>query len=313
LGWKTSPYSLLRKPKAAVPRILQEWIEFIAVSPGKPKKQCFFWLAKSHSISYDFFDEHSICIHNLHSLFAWAVCLISYSGAICNKTPKENDMKTSTSTFTPSRWRRVFCSLFLVAAVIAAVGAFASSRTVSQDGFPVSSVAANKIAPWVMEHTANGQKAEFVVVLANQAELSQAANLPNKAEKGPYVYNTLLDKSRVTQKPILEWLRERGLEYRSFYIVNAVLVKGTREIAEALAARPDVARIEGNPLIHNELFQPRVAVEALQPQAPKTIEPGIAYTHAPDVWALGFTGQGIVVGSLDSGSSAWNFSSLPIR
>ena len=30
-------------------------------------------------------------------------------------------------------------------------------------------LAANKIAPWVMEHTANGQKAEFLVVLADQA------------------------------------------------------------------------------------------------------------------------------------------------
>ena len=54
------------------------------------------------------------------------------------------------------------------------------------------------------------------------------------------------------------------LEHRSFYIVNAILVRGTREIAEALAARPDVARVEGNPLIHNNLPQPGPAVEAPQ-------------------------------------------------
>ena len=52
------------------------------------------------------------------------------------------------------------------------------------DGF----AAANKIAPWVMEHTANGQQAEFFVVLADQADLSQAANFQSKAEKGRYVY-----------------------------------------------------------------------------------------------------------------------------
>src|SRR5262249_6591514 len=34
---------------------------------------------------------------------------------------------------------------------------------------------------------------------------------------------------------------------------------------------------------------------------PVTIEPGIAYTHTPDVWAQGFTGQGIVVASADTG------------
>ncbi len=55
------------------------------------------------------------------------------------------------------------------------------------------------------------------------------------------------DKSQATQGPILQWLRDRGIEYRSFYIVNAILVKGSREIAEELAARADVARVEGNP------------------------------------------------------------------
>ena len=153
----------------------------------------------------------------------------------------------------------------------------------------------------MLEHTGNGQKAEFFVVLVDQFNPSQAISLPTKVEKGRYVYDTLLDKSRSTQGPILQWLRERGLEHRSFYIVNAIMVKGTREIAEALAASPDVARIEGNPLVHDELPQPTKPVEGSQPQVPKTIEPGIAYTHAPEVWALGFTGQGIVVGSLDSG------------
>ena len=36
-------------------------------------------------------------------------------------------------------------------------------------------------------------------------------------------------------------------------------------------------------------------------RTPTTIEPGIAYTHAPDVWGLGFTGEGIVVASADTG------------
>jgi serine protease AprX len=169
------------------------------------------------------------------------------------------------------------------------------------NGFAV----ANKIAPWVMEHTANGQQAEFFVVLADQADVSGAASLPTKAEKGRYVYQTLMDKAHSTQEPILQWLRDRNIEHRSFYIVNAILVKGTREIANALTARPEVARIEGNPLIHNDLPQPGpVEQSPLQPRgpgAPATIEPGIVYTHAPDVWTLGFKGETIVVASADTG------------
>src|SRR4029453_18809180 len=133
---------------------------------------------------------------------------------------------------------------------------------------------------WVMEHTANGQQAEFFVVLADQADLSGAASLATKAEKGRYVYNTLLNKAQSTQQPVLQWLRERGIEHHSFYIINAILVKGgNREIAAALAARPDVARVEGNPVIHNDLPQPGASVEApLYLQRPDTIEPGINYT-----------------------------------
>ena len=162
--------------------------------------------------------------------------------------------------------------------------------------------AANKIAPWVMEHTANGQQAEFFVVLADQADLSPAASLATKTEKGRFVYQALQNKAQTTQGSILQWLRDRGLEHQSFYIVNAILVKGTLQVAEALAARPDVARVEGNPHIQNQLPQPGPSVDAPPYlQLPETIEPGINYTHAPQVWALGFTGQNIVIASADTG------------
>src|SRR5437762_6493825 len=122
--------------------------------------------------------------------------------------------------------------------------------------------AANKIAPWVVEHTANGQEAEFFVVLADQADLSAAETLATKVEKGRFVYQTLQSKAQTTQDSILQLLRDRAIEHRSFYIVNAILVKGTRALAEALAARPEVARMEGNPRIHNELPQPGPVEEA---------------------------------------------------
>ena len=161
---------------------------------------------------------------------------------------------------------------------------------------------ANKIAPWVMEQTANRQQAEFFVVLADQADLSRAATLQTKNEKGRYVYNTLLNKRQTTQGPILQWLREHGIEHQSFYIVNAVLVKASREVAETLASRPDVARIEGNPHIQNNLPRPSADAETpSQLQRPDSIEPGINYTRAPQVWALGYTGQNIVVASADTG------------
>ena len=147
-------------------------------------------------------------------------------------------------------------------------------------------------------------------MLADQADLSGAVDLATKAEKGRYVYEELSNKSQATQGPILQWLRERGIEHRSFYIVNAILVKGSREVAEALASRQDVARIEGNPRIKNILPQPDAIVrDRRQRSDRRQLSRASAYTHAPDVWALGFRGQGITVGGADTGER-WTHNAL---
>ena len=159
-----------------------------------------------------------------------------------------------------------------------------------------SGAAESKIAYWVLQQTANGKEAEFLVVLADQGDLSNAAALPTKEAKGRYVRDILWNKAEATQAPLRQWLSDRKIEYRSFYIVNALWVRAGLDAAQAIAARPDVLRVEGNPLIHNALPQPLLIDQSTrQPDAADAIEPGITYTHAPDVWALGYTGQGVVV------------------
>jgi serine protease AprX len=211
-------------------------------------------------------------------------------------------------TWGSARLRVIICLVLLTSATIAVVGAIGSSRATSQR--VEDNPSDLKIAPWVIEHTDNGQQTEFFVVLVEQADLSSAATLTTKAQKGRYVYDALRKKSRETQEPILRWLRDRAIEHRSFYIVNAILVKGSRDVAEALATRSDVSRVEANPHIRNALPQPEASDQSpSQPEIPQTIESGIAYTHAPDVWALGFRGQGITVAGADTGQR-WTHNAL---
>src|SRR5947199_7768904 len=151
-----------------------------------------------------------------------------------------NQNRTSAS----SRLRVLACLFLFIAASVAVLGAISSLRAGGEREHSARfgrAVATQqiKIAPWVIEHTASGQQAEFFVVLADQADLSGAEALRTKAEKGRYVHDALWNESQATQRPILQWLRERQIEHRSFYIVNAILVKGSREIAEALASRSD--------------------------------------------------------------------------
>jgi subtilisin family serine protease len=196
--------------------------------------------------------------------------------------------------------RRVLYLLSVTAAFGVAMGAVGSLRAVSR---PKEAAALQKIAPWVIENTSNGKQAEFLVILADQADLSGAALLPTKAEKGRFVRDTLWNKKQATQGPVLQWLTDHKLEHRSFYIVNAIWVKGHYEDALALASRSDVARVEGNPHVKG-IPATETAQSAPEPQqinGPQNVEPGIAYTHAPDVWAEGFQGQGIVVAGADTG------------
>lgn len=201
--------------------------------------------------------------------------------------------------------RRIFSALLFIAAAVTVVATITSLRAVGTN----QKIEASKIAPWVLQKTANGKEAEFLVVLADQADLSGAKTLRTKAEKGRYVRDTLLAKTQVTQQPILQWLREHHVEHRSFYIVNLIWVKANRDVASALAARPDVLRVEGNPRVRN-LEEPVPATESgAQPSALATVEQGITYTRAPEVWALGYTGQGIVVGGADTGYR-WDHNAL---
>lgn len=163
-----------------------------------------------------------------------------------------------------------------------------------------------KIQDWVLQRTEAGAEAELLVVLKDRADLALAERLPTKEAKGWFVYEALTDTAERTQRPLRAWLEARGITYQAFFIVNALLVKGNRDLALELAERDDVDRIEGNPVIHNVLppveQEDTVAPGRVDgPSAPSTVEWNIARSKAPDVWALGYRGQGVVVGGADTG------------
>ena len=111
--------------------------------------------------------------------------------------------------------RRNFFVFLLTALAVTALAVINSSRATDRAGSPNQN-ASTKIAPWVIAHTANGERAEFIVVLADQSDLSGAAALRSKSDKGRFVHDTLWNKAQTTQGPILQWLKERGIEHRSF-------------------------------------------------------------------------------------------------
>lgn len=173
---------------------------------------------------------------------------------------------------------------------------------VAQDAGPAGLPAqvAQKIDDSVLAAIAAEGRASFIVLLAEQADLSGAAQLRSKEEKGRYVYETLAATAAASQAGVLARLKDLGVAHRSLYVLNAVVVDGgDLALAGQLAGRSDVARLVANPTVQ----QPLPAVETGSPDAaPEAIEWGVTNVNAPQVWSTyGVTGGGIVIAGQDTG------------
>lgn len=158
-----------------------------------------------------------------------------------------------------------------------------------------------EVSPFLTAQLAQGEETEFLVVLRQQADLSRAAQLPTKIEQGRFVYETLRQVALRTQEPLLRWLQENGVSHQRFYIVNMVAVRGDATLAQKLANRPDVARLDANPRVSASLAQPSSA-EPVMADAPRAVEANLLDVRADDVWSLyGINGQGVVVAGNDTG------------
>jgi len=146
---------------------------------------------------------------------------------------------------------------------------------------------------------------EFLVILSEQADLSGATALKTKAAKGRYVFERLTEVAQRTQQPLLKTLQEKKLEYQPFWVANMICVRGDLPAIQSLAQRADTARIVANSANRVPDLLPVTAA----PRITSSVEWNLSQVHAPDAWALGYTGQGVVVGGQDTGYQ-WNHPAL---
>lgn len=156
-----------------------------------------------------------------------------------------------------------------------------------------------KVDPGVLEEASRESEAEFLVFLDQQADLSAAANMVNKIQKGTYVYEQLTAVARRSQPAVIQSLKSSGVEFRPYWVSNMIWVKGSAATVEALAKRSDVARIFANPKVKLDIIDPYFQPE--ERDSAEGVEWNIALVKAPEVWGAGFTGQGVVIGGQDTG------------
>jgi subtilisin family serine protease len=149
-------------------------------------------------------------------------------------------------------------------------------------------------------------RADFMVYLRDQADLSAAYTITDWAERGEYVYRTLVDWAANRQGDMRRQLSARGLTYQPFWAVNAVLVHGALADAQLLAGRDDVALVRAN---HAAALSPEPATPAVpttcSPDQPSnTICWHLRKMRVDRVWReLGVDGRGVIVATIDTGVS----------
>ena len=177
-----------------------------------------------------------------------------------------------------------------------------------------ASAAVAKIEPHLASSIAFGGSGEALIVLREQADLSGAANLPTKLEKGQYVYTALRAVAERTQAPIRKMLQDRGIPFQSYFSVNMIKVNASRDVLYELAGRGDVVRIDANPRVKAPIPTANTTLSMTSSLTSTALTGnGIAWNvvqvNAPQVWSMGFNGKGIVVAGADTGVM-WNHISL---
>src|SRR5262245_36831363 len=131
--------------------------------------------------------------------------------------------------------------MYRIATAIAAgllVAALAAGTTALGRSTPGKATVDAKVSRQVAAHG----RATFWVVLREQANLRSARSM-RPTPRGRYVYDSLTATADRTQRSLKHYLAQNHVPFKSFWILNAVEVTGGATTLDALAQRPEVAKI----------------------------------------------------------------------
>ena len=158
----------------------------------------------------------------------------------------------------------------------------------------------------VLSFAQNEEMMDVVILMKaqyNRTELCRKADFfATRAERRAYVVKELKDFSEASQyevRGLLTDLERQGLvsSIHSLWSANALYFSATESVIASLSTRNDIEYV--GPITRYSLIPedetPRVA------SASREITPNITQVNADQVWALGYTGAGVVVAVVDSG------------
>lgn len=159
-----------------------------------------------------------------------------------------------------------------------------------------------KVNPNLLQDAQKGANVEFLVIMKEKADVSGAYLLKNKNDKARYVISKLEEVAKRTQRNVIATLEQYDAPYTSYHIANIVWSVGNIKLIEALTYIPEVELVSVNPQ-PNPVFLPDngESFSGEEVTSREGLEIGVANVRADEVWALGFTGQNVVIAGADTG------------
>jgi subtilisin family serine protease len=193
---------------------------------------------------------------------------------------------------------KVFSSLLILGLIFSILNT--AAPTVAK---PIDEQSLEKVESRVLNAVLTDGTSSFVIEIAEKADLSKAYTLTDWSERGWYVYNTLREVAERTQKPILEILKKRGLNYESFFAANEIAVQGGNfNTLSEIAALPAVGHIRFPRIIYLESNFISIHKTTVTQATINSLAWGITDTNADDFWSeFGLQGDGLIVANIDTG------------
>ncbi|MFW9769954.1 MAG: PKD domain-containing protein, partial [Candidatus Thorarchaeota archaeon] len=172
---------------------------------------------------------------------------------------------------------------------------------------PASSAEIDMNLSDIFEATPSNQPVSVLIFLEDRVDLDRMASQLDRPDvtfhmRHTTVMSALREKAASTQGNLIGYLN--GLrasgdieDFQTFWLVNAIEAKLTARQVDIIARRPDVAKIYYNYGI--ELIEPVDMTTG--GDATAAVENGVSVVRAPEAWALGYTGAGILVSNIDTG------------
>ena len=159
--------------------------------------------------------------------------------------------------------------------------------------------------PWVdpvlLAKSKTSEPLDYLIFFDEQADLSDAYSMSWEA-RGWYVYETLTALAEESQVEVRKFLDEQAVAYEAFWVQNVIAVQSsTGTTLTGLLNYREIHSLQSIPQIYLEEQPDSNASESESLQITETSS-NLTQINADDVWALGFKGEGMVVGSIDTGA-----------